>query len=1014
MFNPTVKTICTRPLLRYCLPVICVVVSLFNTSAQTARPVPAFLTFNVSEPPTKAQNTLYHLFQDSKGRVWGSSIEGVLWFYGKQWRKPVAQHDGQVLGSNVNSSFWEDFKGNVWFSTESGLNCFDNEQKRFVDSHILSAFCQKSPLLICIEQRKYAWLNCGSDALCRVDLLNGEQKCYAPLNGYLFEVDTAADGRLKHIYYTLGGTAQVSGLQRFEAQAPENRTAFAGQFAVDAMQVRNSQSLLLVTDDGLQELNTLSGKVSPFAPDAAWRAQCVAVDSRQNIWAYFSEKGLYLYEKTSSSWRPITIRGLPPTFTNDQIGRLHVDREDNLWMVYEGQGVVFANFYKQEFSNIQLEKPDTLTMVSSIAEGPEGGLIVVYENMYPYWYDANGRRPQALPVKDCGNIFQVYKTRKNAYFLCTQEGLYQLQGNRWRGVGKLPDSFFWLFENEKGDLMGAGWGSVFRLMAADAQEIVPVLQHSNLSDRFLVFADSDYSGNIFYNKADAQVGVMLGGRTQQEVALSSFWGVAKDPANPAVRWLAHANGLSAYDLNSNKIIRQIGSDRLPNTYCHGLLSVGPGTMWASTHAGIFAFHTQSDSLNIFDTFDGLAENTFVEKGWLKHSNDRLYFANADKLNWIDPFSNPVQTNPFTLYFIGANADTQLLNATQNNLKYGQYNLQFRFAAPDYANPGAVKFKYRLLGYDRAGEWRDSKDGSEIEILYPSIPYGEYQLEVYANNSDGVWSKPHVIGIQIAKPFWVTWWFIALVVVLLILVSVLMTRQYFRGLQEKQARELRLRSSELTSLRAQLNPHFIANALTPINRYAKYKGVEQMRQYVNQFAELMRDILESARNPLISVQKELEILRNYIEFESAQFEHPIVYEIAADASLPLAQIEMPGMLIQPFVENAIKHSLVPNEGRGKITIALGQKARALEFSIHNEGGVYRPKAPDASGRKSRGLEITRQRLQLYDQQYAVRGKSDFEISNLEHGGGVQVRLILQLPDRYFRGKENQIIGNAKGL
>ena len=181
----------------------------------------------------------------------------------------------------------------------------------------------------------------------------------------------------------------------------------------------------------------------------------------------------------------------------------------------------------------------------------------------------------------------------------------------------------------------------------------------------------------------------------------------------------------------------------------------------------------------------------------------------------------------------------------------------------------------------------------------------------------------------------------------------------------------------------------------------------MRRYVNQFADLMRDILESARNPLIPVQKELDTLRNYIEFESGQFEYPIDFEITSDETLPLTHIEMPGMLIQPFVENAIKHGLVPNQGRGKINIGLCQKARALEFRIHNEGGVYQPKTQNEHTRKSRGLEITRQRLQLYDQQYAVRGKSDFEISNLENGAGVQVCLTLQLPDLYFRGKDNQI-------
>lgn len=1004
MFNPVVKTICTHPLLRYCLPVIYMAVFSCNVLAQSDSSFPAFLTFNVNEIPATGQNSLYHLFQDSKGRVWGSSFEGVLWFYGKTWHKPSEERDGRVLGSNVNSSFWEDDKGNVWFSTESGVNCYNAAQKRFVIKHALSAFTQKSPLLICIEQKQYAWLNYEGDALYRVNLSNGTQQRFAPLIGHLFAVDTAADGRLKHIYYTVGGLAQAKGLKRFEVEAPEIHSEFAGQESVNAMQVRNSQSLLLVTDSGLLDLNPISGKLSPFAPNIQWQIQSVAVDSRKNIWAYFNEKGLYLYEQAKNAWRSVAIEGTQKTFDQDQISRLHIDREDNLWMVYEGKGVAFANFHKQEFQNIQLEKN---TLVSSIAEGPDGGLIVVDDRKYPYLFDENGRLLRALPLTSSGVIFQVYKSRRESCWLCTSAGLFRLEGEGWRLAGTPPETIFWLFENGKGDLMGVGSGNLYQLMAAGKNEIEPVLQQENLSDQFIVFAGSDGAGNVFYNKSDAQVGVITGDSKLQEIALSGFWGVAPDRVKPDVRWLAHTKGLSAYDLRNNKIIKAIDAERLPNDFCHGLLNDGNGVLWASTNDGVFAYNTQTDSLAVYDVFDGLAENAFVEKGWLKHSNGRLYFANKNKLNWINPLSGSARIKPFSLYRLEVMVDTQLYTSNHIDLRYSKYNLQFRFAAPDYANPAAVKFRYRLVGYDRVGDWRQGAEGSEITILYPSIPYGKYQLEVFAINSDGVWSAQHVISIHIGKPFWLTWWFISLAILFLVSISVLITRQYFRRLQEKQARELRLRSSELTSLRAQLNPHFIANALTPINRYAKYKGVEQMRRYVNQFADLMRDILESARNPLIPVQKELETLRNYIEFESAQFEYPIEYEIVTDASLPLQHIEMPGMLIQPFVENAIKHSLVPNQGRGKITIELRQIARALEFSIHNEGGAYQPKAPGTAAHKSRGLEITRQRLQLYDQQYAVRGKSDFEISNLENGGGVQALLTLQLPLHYFRGKDNQI-------
>ena len=189
--------------------------------------------------------------------------------------------------------------------------------------------------------------------------------------------------------------------------------------------------------------------------------------------------------------------------------------------------------------------------------------------------------------------------------------------------------------------------------------------------------------------------------------------------------------------------------------------------------------------------------------------------------------------------------------------------------------------------------------------------------------------------------------------------------------------------EMQALRAQMNPHFIFNCLSSINRFILKNETEAASNYLTKFSRLIRTVLTNSKKSFISLEDELEMLRLYLEMEKLRFKDSFDYSITFVNSIDDGNVFLPPLLLQPFAENAIWHGLMHKEGQGKLEFELSVDDKVLTCAI-SDNGIGRSKAAalrskSAEKQKSLGLQITKERLALLNEEFA--NETFFHIDDL---------------------------------
>lgn len=207
------------------------------------------------------------------------------------------------------------------------------------------------------------------------------------------------------------------------------------------------------------------------------------------------------------------------------------------------------------------------------------------------------------------------------------------------------------------------------------------------------------------------------------------------------------------------------------------------------------------------------------------------------------------------------------------------------------------------------------------------------------------------------------------------------------------------ANELKALRSQMNPHFIFNALNSIKSFTLNNDSEQANYYLTKFSKLIRQVLENSRSEKISLNNELEMLRLYLDMEKLRVGDKFDYEILIEDEIEAEFIEIPPMLLQPYVENAIWHGLMHKEGKGKVRIEVLQLQNKLIIFIEDDG-IGRQKAAELKSKtgtnhKSFGTKITAERLDIFKNLYNINATVSFEdlknTSNSETGTKVSIEI-----------------------
>ena len=241
-------------------------------------------------------------------------------------------------------------------------------------------------------------------------------------------------------------------------------------------------------------------------------------------------------------------------------------------------------------------------------------------------------------------------------------------------------------------------------------------------------------------------------------------------------------------------------------------------------------------------------------------------------------------------------------------------------------------------------------------------------------SSETWEAPKHILFNIAKPFWQTWWFISLSVISVLLLLVVLFYVQLRRIkhQEKKKSKLALEQSqlELRALKAQINPHFIFNAMTSVMVYMSKNQIDKAEVYLQRFSKLIRQVLENSDENLVSLQAEMKLMSHYVQLESEYFEGESIQFLTDYGNLQLEKVMVPPNLLQPFIENAIHHGLRTKKGEKLIEISFQSIDKMLNVCI-KDNGIGRQAAKTINPYKmnqSYGMHISSRRIELHNQEH----------------------------------------------
>jgi two-component sensor histidine kinase len=486
-------------------------------------------------------------------------------------------------------------------------------------------------------------------------------------------------------------------------------------------------------------------------------------------------------------------------------------------------------------------------------------------------------------------------------------------------------------------------------------------------------------------------------------------------------WIGTENGLFVYNGINYKLI-QIGKNS--GAKFINFIEKKQETLFVGTNNGVYSFDCtveKTKPLAHFGLNTGLISlesniNSAYCDGadfWfgtaeglvcIKDANNTVFSNQQPKLNFRKLLINyqDIDLNDFTDEFDENGFPLSI------RLPYNKNNISIELDGLLMRDPESILYQYWLEGLEPT--W--SPAIANPTIFLSNLPADSYKLHVRTIDELGNTSDEQLLLLEITPPFWQTWWFY-----LLILVSIGGIIRYYFVWKIKQVREnnykenlenqTRLLALEQQSLNASMNRHFIFNSLNAIQYFINTQDKLSANRFLTNFAKLIRKNLDSAaeNNNTVTLAQELERLELYLSLESMRFNERFSYAINYN-DIDIDRVIVPGMLLQPFVENSIIHGILPNEAKkGIITVTIKLIKDQLEVCIDDNGiGIdfsLAKKQGVQGDHKSQGMEITSKRISLIRKMW----KKDYELIGpfqvMDENGSINgTRVLIKIPYENF--------------
>ncbi|MFN4235100.1 MAG: sensor histidine kinase [Bacteroidia bacterium] len=465
--------------------------------------------------------------------------------------------------------------------------------------------------------------------------------------------------------------------------------------------------------------------------------------------------------------------------------------------------------------------------------------------------------------------------------------------------------------------------------------------------------------NSIFNLNDLQ-SITLGNKVLYEIRKHRSRAVLSD--NDSSLYVAYSDNLYHYTSNKEKIIYDIDGSSI---YAIDLKKGYNNSIWiATTQNGIYNFNHKTIKKH-YTTQNGLSGNicrklfvdsnfvyVLTENGLDKIStlNDNVFsVTNAfgiNNLTFYDFYitdnkiillsNEGVLTIPNTnnsnfqfpsLFITKAYCESNIEFKPNEEISFFRNSPQFTFQLLSYNRSKNTLLKYKLQGLDTV--WNEIP--SQINYLkFNNLKHGNYNLQIIAENQVLV-----EFPFKIKKPFWLTWWFIFIEVIIgivIIYITYIITKNRLR---KQQLFKEKLILSQLTALRSQMNPHFLYNVLNSLQGLIYSNKINEAGTYISKFSDHLRNTLNLSDKQEITIKEEIEGLKTYLDLEKLRFGDEFSFEIIKTSDVN-DYLKIPALIIQPFVENAVKHGLLNKKGEKKLSIVFKMNNNNLIVLIEDNG------------------------------------------------------------------------------
>jgi sugar lactone lactonase YvrE len=923
--------------------------------------------------------------QDRNGYVWVTTDNGLCRF-GGDGLKVYTIKDG--ISENVVFNIHEDAHGRVWFSTLSGyfFYYFDGKFTEIKANPELKAAFGSFP-------SSTFFVGENDTLYCASPRISGLIKV-APENNYskiTYQIAPFKQGNRFGFSNKLNQQQCVFG----SGHTDNEDSSFVFYFNSKLVNVSLRGNKVVISNcwkgctDKKGNIYVMSGntiaRVSPNGESVTkvfpQAVVGVNVDSDGDLWIGVKKIGGFLYK--NADFNSVPIRFL----TSYSVSDVMLDREGSVWVCTLEKGIFLSqNKHLLQFDldhdqviGFQKEKDKLIIGYSS-------GKVAIYDSGTSSFSFVHSTFPSNYYFND----FLFFEDER--YYSCTEGLIYKKGNGAYTNLNPMI-VFRKILQYKKDTLIGVTFKDALLVKGRNYQFLKApgnLSTLTKLSDNKIIAGSRTKDGLFFFD--GVQFVPFLDNISELRTRINC---VKED--NDHNLWVG-TNEKGLFCISGQKLVAVLSeSSGLISDKVNSIEIDKANNIWVGTSKGLSKISKKPGrypSVVNFGMAHGLPSLEIEQVAIFNNvlwcaTKDILFYFSADKMrvNTVNPFTkiDNVQVNNLSIDL-----------STAKEFRYDQNNIDFTFYGVTYKDINNKEFIYKLEGYDST--WRYSKTGS---VQYTNLAPASYNFKVYALNNDKLKSlMPATFSFVINKPFWKLWWMIVLEIlagVLLIFVILkLWVARIKRVEEEKTFFNQQIASFHMTAIRAQMNPHFVFNAISSIQHYILQNDTYRSYDYLAKFSMLIRKVLDNSQEEYISLSEEISTLKLYIELEQIRFDQPFRTQIDIKTKTDSDSIFIPTMLLQPYIENAIRHGLMPKKTDGLLFLKVEEVDDKLFVTIR-DNGVGRTNGTSTNGKNhnSKAITLNAQRLQALQIKHARGYKVEIIDLKNEEGEsiGTEVRLTI---------------------